>query len=111
MIAALLLGRKGSRGFPGKNTVPILGRPLAWYPMQTALAVSEIDRVYLSTDDPKLMQIAEDLGVEIIERPEHLANDEALGEYAYVHGNEEIRRRNSNHSIELMILLLRPSLS
>ena len=86
MIAALLLGRKGSQGFPGKNTIPILDHPLAWYPMQTALAVSEIDRVYLSTDDPKLMQITDDLGVEIIERPEHLANDEALGEHVYVHG-------------------------
>ena len=27
MIAALLLGRKGSKGFPGKNTFPILGKP------------------------------------------------------------------------------------
>ena len=63
MIAALLLGRKGSRGFLGKNTVPILDRPLTWYPMQTTLAVSAIDRIYLSTDDPKLMQIADDLGV------------------------------------------------
>jgi CMP-N-acetylneuraminic acid synthetase len=105
MIVALLLGRKGSRGFPGKNTVPILGRPLAWYPMQTALAVKEIDRVYLSTDDPKLMQIADDLGIEIIERPDHLANDEALGEHAYVHGYEEIKRRNPNHPIEVMVLL------
>ena len=86
MIAALLLGSKGSRRLPGKNTVPILIRHLTWYLMQTALAVSEIDRVYLSTDDPKLMQIADDLGVEIIERPEHLANDEALGEHVYVHG-------------------------
>ena len=53
MIAALLLGRKGSQGFPGKNTLPILGHPLAWYPMQTALAVNEIDMVYLSTENSK----------------------------------------------------------
>ena len=95
MIAALLLGRKGSQGFPGKNTIQILGRPLAWYPMQTALAVSEIDQVYLSTDDPKLKRIATNLEVEIIERPDYLANDKALGEHAYIHGYEEIKRRNS----------------
>jgi len=29
MIVALLLGRKGSIGFPGKNLYPVLGRPLA----------------------------------------------------------------------------------
>ena len=62
MIIALLLGRKGSRGFPGKNTIPIHGHPLAWYPMQTALEVNEIDQVYLSTDDPELMRIATNLG-------------------------------------------------
>ena len=83
MIAALLLGRKGSKGFPGKNTIPILGHPLAWYPMLTALNVNKIDHVYLSTDDPKLMGIAAEIGVKIIERPEYLANDEALGEHAY----------------------------
>lgn len=27
MIAALLIGRKGSVGFPGKNTMTVLGRP------------------------------------------------------------------------------------
>ena len=104
MIAALLLGRKGSKGFPGKNTIPILGHPLAWYPMQTALAVNEIDQVYLSTNDPKLMQIATELGVKIIERPEHLANDEALGEHAYVHGYREIRKLQKQ-KIELVVLL------
>ena len=104
MNVALLLGRKGSKGFPGKNTIPILGHPLAWYPMQTALAVNEIDQVYLSTNDPKLMQIATELGVKIIERPEHLANDEALGEHAYAHGYREIRKLQKQ-KIELLVLL------
>ena len=81
MIAALLLGRKGSQGFPGKNTLPILGHPLAWYPMKTALAVNEIDRVYLSTDDPKLMQMAADIDVKKL-HTEHLANNMSLGEHA-----------------------------
>ena len=104
MIVALLLGRKGSQGFPGKNTLQILGHPLAWYPMQTALAVSEIDKVYLSTDDPKLMQIAKKIDVNIIERPKHLASDSALGEHAYEHGYQEICNREKQN-IELMVLL------
>jgi hypothetical protein len=105
MITALLLGRKGSRGFPGKNTLQILGHPLAWYPMQTALSVDKIDKVYLSTDDTVLMQIAENIGVEVIERPEYLASNEALGEHAYVHGYEEIKKRNSEQQIEMVVLL------
>ena len=61
MITALLIGRKGSRGFPGKNTAPVLGKPMAWYPMKTAEAVAEIDKTYLSTDDPELISIARSL--------------------------------------------------
>lgn len=105
MIPALLLGRKGSKGFPGKNTTPLYGTPLAAYPMQAALNTTAVDRVYLSTDDEALMAIAEGLGVEVIVRPPELCNDAALGEHAYVHGFEEICRRNPGNEIELAVLL------
>ncbi len=105
MIAALLLGRKGSIGFPGKNTFNVLGKPLAAYPMLVGNNTPEIDKVYLSTDDPKLMEIAKEYEVEVIVRPDYLATKEALGEHAYVHGYEEIKKRNPNETIELMVLL------
>jgi CMP-N-acetylneuraminic acid synthetase len=104
MIATLILGRKGSKGYPGKNTTMVMGHPLAWYPMRTAKEVDDIDRVFLSTDDPKLMKIAQGLGVEIIERPIHLASDLALGEDAYVHGFQEIKKMETRN-IELVVLL------
>ncbi|MBF0290071.1 MAG: cytidylyltransferase [SAR324 cluster bacterium] len=105
MIPTLLLGRKGSRGFPGKNTYEVLGHPLAYYPMKVALDTPEVDRVYLSTDDPKLMKIAEDLQVEVIVRPPELCNSEALGEDAYEHGYQEIKKLNPGQPIELVVLL------
>ena len=37
MIAALLIGRQGSVGFPGKNTYPVLGRPFMEYPLFAAM--------------------------------------------------------------------------
>ena len=104
MIATLILGRKGSKGYPGKNTTIVMGHPLAWYPMRTAKEVDDIDRVFLSTDDPKLMKIARGLGGEIIERPIHLASDSALGEDAYVHGFQEIKKMETRN-IELVVLL------
>ncbi len=105
MIPALLLGRKGSVGFPGKNTYEVLGHPLAWYPMDVAKRTPEVDKVYLSTDDPELMRIANENGVETIERPPHLATKEALGEHAYQHGLEVIRERNPGVEIEQVVLL------
>ena len=104
MITALLIGRKGSRGFPGKNITPVLGKPMAWYPMKTAKSTSQIDQTYLSTDDPALMEIANSLDVEVIERPDYLADDQALGEDAYLHGYQEILKRIGEKP-ELIVLL------
>ena len=103
MISALLLGRKGSIGFPGKNTYPVLGKPLAYYPMRAALKAKHVDKVFLSTDDPVLMRLAKKNKVEIIERPAYLCTKEALGEDAYVHGAQEIKKRYGAQ--EFLVLL------
>lgn len=107
MIAALLLGRKGSLGFPGKNTHPLLGRPLCAYPLMAAVNSKFVDRVYMSTDDEKLMEIARSYDAEVIVRPPELCTKEALGEDAYVHGYEVIKEQivKQEEAIELMVLL------
>ena len=105
MIAALLLGRKGSSGFPGKNLYPVLGNPLAYYPMKAVLNSIKVDKVYLSTDDEKLMDLAKENGIEVIVRPPELCTNEALGEDAYVHGYLEIKNWYKGKDVELMVLL------
>ncbi|OGX07558.1 MAG: cytidylyltransferase [Omnitrophica WOR_2 bacterium GWA2_47_8] len=103
MISALLIGRKGSQGFPGKNTYPILGKPLSFYPMNAAQNAELADKVFISTDCEQLMALAKENGVEIIERPKELATSKALGEHAFVHGYKEIVNREGKQ--ELIILL------
>lgn len=107
MICALLLGREGSSGFPGKNTYPVLGRPLVAYPLMAARDAQTMDRVYISTDSPSLKTIAQEYGVYIIDRPPHLATKTALGEDAYLHGYQVIRDElaKQDENIEIMILL------
>lgn len=107
MICALLLGREGSSGFPGKNTHPVLGRPLVAYPLMAARDAQTMDRVYISTDSPRLKTIAQEYGAYIIDRPPHLATKTALGEDAYLHGYQVIRDElaKQDENIEIMILL------
>ena len=90
MICSLILGRKGSVGFPGKNLFEINGKPLSWYPMKAASELHEIAHNFISTDDPRLVEVASSLGFKVIDRPDYLATPEALGEDAYQHGFEEI---------------------
>jgi len=105
MVPALILGRKGSTAFPGKNVYKVLGRPMAWYTIYNVMNATNVDKVYLSTDDVELMQIAESLGAEVIKRPDYLCTKEALGEDAFVHGYEEIVKRNPNEKIDYVALL------
>jgi hypothetical protein len=105
MIAALILGRKGSVGFPGKNLYPVLGRPLAFYPMSAAINSKSVESVFISTDDKDLMELARQNNVEVIKRPPELCTKEALGEDAYVHGYLEIKKRTPGKDIEIIVLL------
>ena len=86
MVVALMLGREGSEGFPGKNTHPVLGRPMMSYPLLAAKSATLVDEIYVSTDSDNIKNIAQEHGAKIIDRPLELATKEALGEDAYVHG-------------------------
>lgn len=108
MIAAILIGRKGSTGFPGKNTYPVLGRALSEYPLLAAKHSRYVERVFVSTDDPDIVRIAEGHGADIIERPPELATKEALGEDAYRHAHGVIEDicAKEGRELELLVLLM-----
>jgi len=105
MIAALLIGRKGSVGFPGKNLYPVLGRPLSFYPMIAAKSSKLIDKTYLSTDCEGLMKLARDHDVKIINRPPELCTNEAKGLDVFVHGYKVIKEANKDQALELIVLM------
>ena len=104
MIAALLIGRQGSVGFPGKNTYSVLGRPFMEYPLLAALNTKSVDETYISTDSPEIMEIGKKNGAKIIERPAYLCTKEAHGEDAFVHGYQYIKEL-TGQDIEFMVLL------
>ena len=104
MIAALILGRGGSTGLPGKNVLPLLGRPLMHYPLLAVKNSKYCDRIFLSTDDDDIRSIGKTFGVDNIERPDYLATQEALAEDAYIHGYNVIRETIGEEP-EMLILL------
>ena len=106
-VAALLLGREGSTSFPSKNTYPVLGRPLLFYPILAAKNSRYVEEIHFSTDSETYKKIGREQGVNIIDRPPELATKEALGEDAFVHGYRVIRDKWKAESkeIELVVLL------
>ena len=57
MIVSLIIGRGGSTGLPGKNTMNILGRPLMTYPIMAAKNSKYCNKIFLSTDSEEIKQI------------------------------------------------------
>ena len=104
MIISLLIGRGGSTGLPGKNIMPLLGRPLMTYPILAAQNSKFCDKIFLSTDNNEIKNIGLNHNVEIINRPDFLATKEALADDAYIHGYNEIKKIIGEEP-ELLILL------
>lgn len=71
-IAALLTGR-GNNTLPDKNLLPVLGKPLLYYPAYAAKKSVFIDRFFVSSDDHNILNVSGDLGFENILRPEELS--------------------------------------
>ena len=107
MICALMIGRAGSTGFPGKNIHPVLGRPLAAYPLMAARSSRYVESLYVSTDSPEIAEIGKSFGADLIDRPPELAGNETLADDVFVHCYLEIARRIAlrKSSVEFMVLL------
>ncbi|MBF0462082.1 MAG: acylneuraminate cytidylyltransferase family protein [Magnetococcales bacterium] len=85
-VLALIPARGGSKGLPGKNILPLAGKPLIAWTIAAATACPELDRVILSSDDPAIMATARRFGCEVpFVRPAHLANDTASATDVILH--------------------------
>lgn len=105
MICSILIGRKGSKGFPGKNTYPILGRPLMTYSLLAAKGSKHIDKIYVSTDSLEIKKIATKYNCEIINRPDRLCTSESKVEDVLIHAYNFIKQKLKKE-IELLIVLM-----
>jgi len=106
MITALLIGREGSQGFPGKNIKPILGRPLMVYPILAAKNSKYVEKVYISTDSDKIKEISRKNGAEVIDRPADLCGPKALGQDGFVHGYRVIKEKLAKEGKEIEFIAL-----
>jgi len=74
----LIPARGGSKGLPGKNIMPLQGKPLILYSIELARQFSSDDMICVSTDEQEIIEVVNsvDLPVPFI-RPPDLATDEA----------------------------------
>ena len=71
-VVALLTGR-GNNTLKDKNVLPVLGKPLLYYPAMAARSCELISDFYVRSDDDKILNAAADCGYKKIVRPAELA--------------------------------------
>ena len=92
MKVALIIGKDKSTGIPGKNWRPILGRPMVEYPLMAAYHCEKISKIYVSTDSPRIVEIASKYSTKIINRPAELALPSSPTEDVFEHAWNEIKK-------------------
>lgn len=69
--------RGGSKRLPSKNIIDFCGKPMISYSILAALGSRCFDEVFVSSDDPRCLEIAEKFGAKPIVRNADLATDDA----------------------------------
>lgn len=102
-VTALLTGR-GNNTLKDKNILEVLGHPVMYYPARAAKNAKTVDFHYCSSDDEKILKIAEKDGYKRIERPDYLGAPTAQHVDVIKHAIDII---NDNNELgEILIVLL-----
>lgn len=94
---AVIPARKGSKRLANKNILDLNGLPLVLHSIRYAKANRDLlDRILVSTDDPRVKRIALEEGIEVMDRPRYLCGDNASSVSVLKHVLETIEEEVDN---------------
>jgi len=105
-LLIVIPARGGSKRLPRKNILPLAGKPLICWTIETALQVGLGARVLVTSDDEEILNIAEryeEQGVIVHRRPDALATDSATTAEALIEAVES--ERKVGHRPDVLVLL------
>lgn len=106
-ILAIIPARSGSKGIRKKNVKLLLNRPLLVWTIEQAKLSNHISRIFVSTDDEEIAQIARQNGVEVpFLRPSEFAQDSSPTIDAIIHALDCFEQEGERFDI---IVLLEPT--
>jgi YrbI family 3-deoxy-D-manno-octulosonate 8-phosphate phosphatase len=89
-VVAIIPARGGSKGVPGKNLRRVGGVPLIVRAVDAARSSRLVDRVIVTTDDPRIAAAARSAGAQIVDRPAWLSGDQASSDSALLHALDQL---------------------
>jgi len=106
-ILAIIPARGGSKGLPGKNIKPLLGKPLIGWTIEHAKESKYIDEVFVTTDFNEIAEVSLQFGLNVpFLRPEELSKDNTSSMDVVEHVLNYYESNNINFNY---IILLEPT--
>lgn len=106
-ILACIPARAGSKGLPGKNILPLAGKPLLAWSIDAARRSRYVDRIVVSTDGEEIAEIARSHGADVpFLRPAELATDTATTIDAVLYTVEQLATSGERYDY---VALLEPT--
>jgi len=90
---AFVFARGGSKGIPRKNLQLLAGKPLLAWSIEMGQSLAEVERVFVSTEDPEITETALSFGAEVLTRPAELAQDTSPEWLAWQHAIKVVEKK------------------
>jgi CMP-N,N'-diacetyllegionaminic acid synthase len=104
-VLGLITARGGSKGVPCKNVLPLHGKAVITWTIDSALGAQSVGRVVVSTDDHEIADVCRRAGADVpFTRPASLAQDESGHMDVVVHAIEWLAQHEGYHPDYVMLL-------
>tara|TARA_B100000401_G_C52796382_1_gene716118 strand:+ start:1326 stop:2015 length:690 start_codon:yes stop_codon:yes gene_type:complete len=93
---AFIFARGGSKELKNKNIKLFNGKPLIFYSIDLAKKNKKIKKIFVSSDNAKILKIARKYGANTIIRPKYLSNDKSSEIRAWKHAIRYLKKKNDS---------------
>jgi len=102
-IYGFVFARGGSKGLKNKNIKKFVDKPLIEHTFSFAKKIKIFDKIFVSTESVKIKKIAKKNNINIIDRPQKLAQDNAPEWLAWEHAIKSIYKKGDNFDIFVVL--------
>ena len=108
-ILIIIPARGGSKGIPRKNIKPLNGKPLIYYAIDTARAITADENICVSTDDVEIKSVVEAYGLQVpFLRPNALSTDTAGTYEVLIHALNFYEEQGKQYNTVLLLQTTSP---
>ena len=90
---AFIFARGGSKELKNKNIKLFNGKPLIFYSIDQAKKNKKIKKIFVSSDNSRILKIAKKYGAHTIIRPKSLSNDKSSEINAWKHAIKYLKKK------------------